>query len=114
MTRILAPVLLALFAAPSLLRAEEIKAKVKSVDADKSTITITVDDKDQTLDVAKDVKVTHMVGKNEKKSQSEDVAGGLGGLTAGTAVTLTTDKKDDKTVVTQIKVDGLTKKKKGQ
>lgn len=112
MLRMLVPAVLSMVILPTALLAGEIKGKVKSVDADKSTITLTVDDKDQTLDVGKDVKVTRLVGKKEKKAQTEDVAGGLGGLAAGTAVTVTTEKKDDKEVVTQIKVDGLTKKSK--
>jgi len=112
MIRTLSLVAAAMLALPTLLLAEEVKGKVKSVDAEKSTITITVDDKDQTLDVSKDVKVTHLVGKKEKKAESQDLPGGLGALTAGTAVTMTTEKKDDKDVVTAIKVDGLAKKKK--
>jgi len=97
---------------PALVQAEEIKAKVKSVDADKSMITVTVGEADRTLEVAKDAKITHRVGKNEKKAKSEDLPGGLGALTAGTDVTLTTEKKDDKETVTQIKVEGLAPKKK--
>jgi len=101
-----------LFALPALVQAEENKAKVKSVDAEKSMITVTVGEADQTLEVSKDVKITHRVGKNEKKAKTEDLPGGLGALTAGTDVTLTTEKKDDKETVTQIKVEGLTPKKK--
>ena len=112
MMKTVAPALLALFLAPSLLQAEEIKGKVKSVDTDKSTVTITVDDKDQTLDVPKEAKIIRMVGKNEKKAMPEDLPGGLGGLKAGTAITITTEKKEEKDVITQIKLDGFTKKKK--
>jgi hypothetical protein len=101
-----------ILALTSIAHAEELKGKVKSVDAEKSTITVTVGEQDKTLDVAKDVKVTHRVGKNDKKAKSEDLPGGLGALTAGTDITLTTEKKDDKEVVTQIKVDALAPKKK--
>src|SRR5436190_19714476 len=101
-----------LFAVPMVAQAEELKGKVKSVDAEKSMITVTVGDADRTLQVSKDVKVTHRVGKNEKKAKSEDLPGGLGALTAGTDVTLTTEKKDDKETVTEVKVDGLAPKKK--
>jgi hypothetical protein len=93
-------------------RAEDIKAKIKSTDAGKSTVTATVDDKDQTWTVAKDVKVVQLTGKKLKKATLQDVPGGLGALSAGTEVTLTTTKKDDKDVVTQIKVEGLAPKKK--
>ena len=103
---------MAFLALSSLALAEEIKGKVKSVDADKSTITVTVGEADKTYDVAKDAKVTHKVGKNEKKAKTEDLPGGLGALTAGTDVTLTTEKKDDKESVTAIKVEGLAPKKK--
>jgi hypothetical protein len=103
---------LAILAVSSLAHAEEVKGKVKSVDAEKSTITVTVGEQDKTLDVAKDAKITHRVGKNEKKAKSEDLQGGLGALTAGTDITLTTEKKEDKDVVTAIKVDALAPKKK--
>jgi len=101
-----------LLAVCAVAQAEEIKGKVKSVDAEKSMITVTVGEADRTLEVSKDVKVTHRVGKNEKKAKSEDLPGGLGALTAGTEVTITTEKKDDKESVTQIKVEGLAPKKK--
>jgi hypothetical protein len=94
------------------LRAAEIRGKVKTTDTDKGTVTVTVDDKDTTLSVAKDAKITQLVGKKPKKAQAQDVPGGLGGLAAGKDVTLTTEPKDGKDVVTQIKVEGLTKKKK--
>jgi hypothetical protein len=68
--------------------ADEVKGKVKSVDADKSTITVTVGDKDQTLSVSKDAKLS--LGKKIKE---------LKDIKEGTAVTLVTD--NDK--VTEIK-----------
>ena len=103
---------LAILAVASVAQAEEVKGKVKSVDADKSTVTLTVGEEDKTFDVAKDAKISHWVGKNEKKAKTEDLPGGLGALTAGIDITLTTEKKDDKDVVTQIKVDALAPKKK--
>jgi len=96
----------------AIVQADEIRGKVKSTDADKSTITVTVDDKDQTLPVVKDAKIYRLVGKKIKKAQPEDVPGGLNGLASGTDVTLTTDKSDGKDVVKTVKVEGLTKKKK--
>jgi hypothetical protein len=93
---------------------DEVKGKVKSVDADKSTITVTVDDKDQTFTVAKDAKVYSLVGKNAKKAQPQDIAGGLKGVNQGVDVTLTTEKKDTKETVTAVKVEGLMKKKKNK
>jgi hypothetical protein len=70
--------------------ADEIKGKVKSVDADKNTITVTVDGTDKTFDVNKDATVK--VGKATK----------LGEVKAGANVILTT--KDNK--VTDIKGGG--------
>jgi hypothetical protein len=67
-------------------QAEEVKRRVKSVDADKGSVTLTVGEEDRTLDVAQEAKITHRVGKNEKK--------------------------DDKDVVTRIKVDALAPRKK--
>jgi hypothetical protein len=79
------------------LLAAEVKGKVKSVDADKGTITVTVGDKDQTFTVAKDAKVS--VGQIKNVKDIKD-------LKAGTNVTLTTQKKDGKDVVTEIKGAG--------
>jgi hypothetical protein len=72
--------------------ADDIKGKVKSVDPDKGTITVTVDDKDQTLPVSKDVKLS--LGKKVKELKDVQV---------GKDVVLTTSKQDDKDVVTEIK-----------
>jgi hypothetical protein len=72
--------------------ADDVKGKVKSVDPDKSTITVTVDDKDQTLPVSKDVKLS--LGKKVKE---------LKDIKVGADVVLTTSKQDDKDVVTEIK-----------
>ena len=99
-----------IFCAGALL-ADEIKGKVKSVDAEKNTITVSVGDDDQTLAVAKNAKIVSLVGKG-KKGTLQDVSGGLGGVKVGADVTLTTAKKDDKDTVTQVKVEGTTKKKK--
>src|SRR5947209_20453334 len=112
MLRLLLSGLCVLVLAAGALRADDVRAKIKSVDADKSTVTVTVDDKDQTFSVAKDAKITHLVGKKPKKATSEDLPGGLSGLSEGNDVTLSTDKKDGKDVVTAIKVEGLTAKKK--
>ena len=101
----------ALFLGTGVVSADSIPGKVKSVDATKSTITVTVDDKDQTFTVAKDSKIFQLVGKG-KKAQPQDLADGLTGLKEGQTVVLTTEKKDDKDVVTQIKLDEPAKKKK--
>ena len=93
---------------------DEFKGKVKKLDADKNTITITVDDKDQTFDVSKDTKIVGLYGKKLKKAIQENVPGGLSGVKEGVAVSLTTEKKDGKDVLIQVKLDELqAKKKKG-
>ena len=93
--------------------AAEVKGKVKKVDADKNTVTVTADDKDTSYDVAKDAKVVKVVGKG-KKATTEAVTEGLKGVTTGSEVTLTTSKKDDKEVVTNVKIEGAKKKKKNK
>lgn len=93
--------------------ADQIRGKVKSVNAEKNTITVTVDDKDQTLDVAKTAKV-YSLGK-AKKGQAppeELVAGGLRGLESGKDVTIYTEKQDGKETATSIKLETTLKKKK--
>jgi hypothetical protein len=87
--------------------ADEIKGKVKSVDATKGTITVTVGDKETTYTVEKDAKI--LAGKGDK-----EVKGGLGGKAftrEGLPVMLKTEKKDGKEVVTEIRVLGGKKKK---
>ncbi len=87
--RLLCTMVALLFMTGGLLAAE-VKGKVKSVDADKSTITVTVGEKDQTFTVAKDAKVSVGTVKDLKD------------LKAGANVTLTTEKKAGKEVVTGI------------
>jgi Cu/Ag efflux protein CusF len=85
--------------------ADEVKGKVKSVDAAKRSITLQVDEKERTYAGTDDLKVvTSMKGK------IKDVPGGLGGIKAGDVVTLTIVKKDDKLVITQVLLDTPKKK----
>jgi Cu/Ag efflux protein CusF len=91
--------------------AETIPGKIKKIDTEKSTITITVDGEDTTYTVDKASKI-FQPGKT-KKQPTVDVPGGLSGLKEGQPVVLTTEKKDSKDVVTQIKLEeAATKKKK--
>ena len=96
-----------------LVHGEFLTGKVKSVDADKSKLTVTADGKDQTFDVAKDAKVTRLVGKKAKKAVPEDVPGGLGGLAVGTEVQVGYTKKDGKDVADSVRIPFMEKKKKG-
>lgn len=91
-----------------------VKGKVKSVDADQGTLTLTVEEKDQTFTVAKDVKVTQLTGKKAKKATPTDVADGLKGVPNAKEVTLTVEKKDGKDTVTAIRIEFEAKKKKNK
>ena len=99
-----------LFLATSAVSAETIPGKIKSIDTDKSTITIVVDGQDKTFTVDKASKIFQL-GKT-KKQPTVDVPGGLSGLKEGQPVVLTTEKKDDKDIVTQIKLEEAAAKKK--
>jgi hypothetical protein len=99
--------LFALAVCAGALLAEDIQGTLKKYENRK--ITITVDDKDKTFDVAKDVKVYRV---NRKTLNITDVKGGLPKVKTGTIVTITTEKKDDKDMVTQVQVGGVRPKKK--
>ena len=93
--------------------AEQVKGKIKSVDVDKNTVTITVDDKDQTFEVPKTAKVFSLgYAKKGKVPKEVPLDGGIGGLKIDSGVTVTTEKMDGKDVVTSIQLDGTAKKKK--
>jgi hypothetical protein len=94
----------------SRLPAEEISGKIKSVDPDKSTLTLMVGDAGRTFSVPADAKITGLFGKKIKKAVTQDVPGGLRGLKPDATVTLSTEMKDGKEVVKQVKVDGLSPK----
>src|SRR5437899_11627918 len=79
------------------------KGKVKSVDTDAKKLVVTVDDKEMTFDVPKDVKI-FSVGKAKKGQTPPEIAlSGLSALGPGNEVTVTTAKKDDKDVATGIR-----------
>lgn len=88
--------LMALITCVGLVLAEEYQGKFKSVEKDKSKITITIDGVDKTFLVTKDPLVV-----NDK---SKAVPKGLLGIKPGTEVKVFTDKKDDKEIATTIKV----------
>src|SRR3989442_1441181 len=77
--------------------ADEAKGKIKSVDNDKKTLTVTVNDKDVTYTLADDVQVLNANGKPVK-----DQTKAMKNLKEGAEVTVTTEKKDGKDVVTKI------------
>src|SRR4051794_36414533 len=88
------------------LSADEVRGKVKQVDGEKGTLTLTVGEADKSYEIG-DARVTALYGKKLKKATSRDLAGGLRSLKEGSEVTLTTAKKDDKDVVTEVKLEGL-------
>jgi Cu/Ag efflux protein CusF len=75
----------------SVAMADEAKGTIKSVDADKGTVTVTVDGKDMTCMVAKDCKIT-VAGKEAK----------IGDLKKDAKVTVTYKKDGDKIVASAI------------
>ncbi len=83
------------------LLAEEIKGKIKSVDADKKVITVTTaDGKDKEFKVSD---TTSILGANGKAAKQGLKAKGF---KEGANVVVTTDKKDGKEVVTEVKLAG--------
>ena len=87
------------------LSAEEVKGKITKIEEDK--ITLSVNGKETTFTVDKSVKVQSI----NKKKKSKDVAAGLSSLKANDEVTLTTEKNDEKEVVTKITTEAKKKKK---
>lgn len=108
MTRLL-PLLFALVTAFSTgqVSAVEIRGKVKELDGEKGTITLTVGEADRTFLIASDAKVVGLYGKKLKKATVQGVPGGLRGVKEGSDVTLTTATKEDRTTVSQVKVEDL-------
>lgn len=91
--------------------AETAKGKIKAIDTEKKTITLTVGDKEMTFETDKEVKITALtLGK--KKMQVENPIAGVGALTTGAEATVTFEKKDDKNVASSIRQEFMAKKKK--
>jgi preprotein translocase subunit YajC len=82
------------------LAADEVRGKIKAVDADKHTITVTVGDRDQEFTLTDDTKLLGPSGK--------DVKNGLNSprLTAGAEVTVSTEKKGGQDVCTKVQLRG--------
>jgi Cu/Ag efflux protein CusF len=86
------------------LRADEYVGTIKKIDATTKTLTVTVDDKDKDFVIGDDTKIVSPKGT--------DLKGGLKSkqLKDGVNVSVTTEKKDDKEVVTFVRL-GKKKKK---
>ena len=114
MKRTLVVALLTLLFASSAVLADVITGKIEKVDAEKATLTVKTDGKSREFGVQKDALFFYKpVGK---KKTGADVPDGLKGLKAGQEVTVWTESKAGKEVVTQVRVeqDGPVKKKKGK
>lgn len=109
MLRRIATAVCVLLAFGAALVAAEIKGRIVKVDAPNRKITMTVDDKEQEFTLTKDTRILgpkgdlkdglrHKVFQNEKA------------LKKGIPATLTTEKKDEREAVTEIKL-GASKKK---
>ncbi len=95
--------------------ADEYKATIKKVDADKSTIIVTIDDNGRTFLVARDAEIyTQTKGKKNKPGPKNPIEGGLAKVKQGSEVTLTTIKSGDKEIVSSIKVEMGKRKKKNK
>ena len=108
MIRTLSPALLALtlLAVAGRAPADEVRGKVKSVDGEKSTITLTVGEDTRSFHLATDAKVVGLYGKKLKKATVRDIDGGLRGVKEGADVTITTAEAD-KLSASQVKVEDL-------
>jgi hypothetical protein len=93
---------LALAIGTGALLADEVKGTFKKINGDK--ITITVDNADKTYPLAQDP----LVVTDDNKAKA--VKGGLKAVKEGTAVTVITEKKDDKETVITVKVKAGKKK----
>ncbi len=89
---------------------KEFKGKVVRVNAEENTLTLTVDGKDQTFPIGKEAKFLAL----GRKRQLQDLRGGLGGVKNGNDVTVTTETKDGKALVTRVTVEGRRKNKNKQ
>jgi len=100
---------LALLAFGMFLTSAEIKGRIVKVDAPNCKITVKVEDKEQEFTLGKDARILgpkgdlkdglkHKVFQNEKA------------LTKGIRATITTEKKDEAEVVTEVKLLGGKKK----
>jgi hypothetical protein len=91
--------------------ADEItSARVKALDFQKNTITVTIGDKDQIFPVHKDAKFFRVI-KKKGDVGTETPLNSLNDVPLGAIVTLTVEKVNFKDTVTTIKV-GITKKSK--
>lgn len=93
------------------LLADIFEAKIKKVDTERKTLTVTVRERDREYDVDPEAKITSVTKKGKKgPAQESAVAGGIKGLKEGADVMVWTQKRDGKEVITQVRVEPAKKK----
>ena len=94
--------------------ADEIKGKMTKVDPKENKLTMKVDDKETEYTVAKDCKMPSYKSKDgvEKTSTLQSLHNMIEKGKGGVEATIVTTKKDDKDVVTEIKIAERKKKDK--
>jgi hypothetical protein len=91
--------------------AEDVRGVVTKIDTEKNSITMTVDGKDLTFDVAKNVRVSTWslmrTGRRGRTTTTVEtiLADGLRSVQVGTPITLNVETKDEKKVVSSIQID---------
>ena len=90
--------------------AADFTGKITTYDSATRKLTLHVDDKDQTLVLAKDCKFYKFKG-SLKKGGYDDDPNGIKDVVAGAVITLSTDFVDGDEVVTILKIKSLPKKK---
>jgi hypothetical protein len=90
--------------------ASEIKGRIVKVDAPNRKITVSVDDKEQEFTLSKETRILGPKG-DLKEGLKHKVFQNQKALKKGIPATLTTEKKDDREAVTEIKLGGAKKKK---
>src|SRR5262245_17714637 len=101
-----------LILAIALVEADEIRGTVKAVDTEKSTLTVTADDKDQTFEIPKDAKIYTLAKKKKKGKAATETTIELSAIKENAKVVVNTEKKDGKDVVTSVRLEVEKKKKK--
>ncbi len=93
---------------PAGLAADEIKCKVKSVNAAKNSIVVMVGEQERTYTCDPKCQVTTMVtrGRLPRRSYTQEVTTTLASLTQGQPVTMTTKQTSGQEMVMRIRTEG--------
>ena len=110
MSRTVLGVLIVLLIGAGGLRADELTGKVKKIDPEKHTVTVTVERKDMTFNLV-DAKVFTLAGQG-KNAIYQEAPEGIKALKPGADVSILRENKDGKETVTEVKVIEVTAKKK--